>query len=389
MSFRYSGSIPASKSILNRSLLVQSFFPDIKIHGKSDCDDVRFMKKAIVALIQKQDIDCGEAGAVFRFMAMRASRLAGAFRLKGSPRLLQRPQQELAFILNQLNVNVEFLSDGVLLRGDGWKKPLIPVRIPRERSSQFASGLLLSAWDLPFDLPMELAGHGVSEGYWKMSLEMVRGLGMEVDVRENHVVVSARQQPQVKDIQIEPDYSSMFAVIAAALVNGEVSIQGAGAQSLQPDHVFFDFLKRMGAPVALKNGVLHVQRAKVLNPLSASLKGCPDLFPVLAALCSFASGTSLLHEAPQLEHKESNRLQKTQELLRMAGVESAPKADGLEIHGEGPDFKPHGFVFDPDQDHRMAMAAALFRLREPTVGIKHIDVVKKSFPEFWSILGMV
>jgi 3-phosphoshikimate 1-carboxyvinyltransferase len=389
MSFHFSGAIPASKSIYNRALLVQSFFPDLKIVGQSSCDDVRAMKLAIVSMIKRLEIDCGEAGTVFRFMGMRVSRESGAFHLKGSKRLMQRPQEELAFILNQLNVNVDFVPDGVLIRSEGWKRPLFPVKIPRARSSQFASGLLLSAWELPFDLEVEVAGTGISEGYWQMSLIMARQLGMEVTVDQDKILIPARQKLQVKSLDVEPDYSSMFSVVAAALIGGDVEIQNVGHQSLQPDYAFFDQLKKMGVPLSVnREGHLKVSAAKQLSPLSASFRQCPDLFPVMAALCGFATGTSRLVEAPQLAHKESHRLHKTQELLKLAGIESVIKNEGLEIHGEGPGFKPHEFVFDPDQDHRMAMAAALFKLREAKVRIQSPEVVKKSFPEFWSVVGL-
>jgi 3-phosphoshikimate 1-carboxyvinyltransferase len=108
----------------------------------------------------------------------------------------------------------------------------------------------------------------------------------------------------------------------------------------------------------------------------------------MAALCSFANGTSVLKEAPQLALKESNRLKNTQDLLTLAGVDSVVKGEGLVIHGRGMSYVPKDFVFDPDQDHRMAMAAAVFRLRERKIQIQNTDVVRKSFPEFWSVIGL-
>src|ERR1700722_19543828 len=93
------GPIPASKSLLNRALIIRDYFPSLRLRGDSDCEDVRHMRTALQALAVGQPIDCGDGGTVLRFLALRASRLPGEHRLTGSPRLFSRPQEELARIL--------------------------------------------------------------------------------------------------------------------------------------------------------------------------------------------------------------------------------------------------------------------------------------------------
>lgn len=102
------GHVPASKSILNRALILQSFGPDLKIYGVSDSDDVVKMKAGIKALKDQAIIDCGEGGTVLRFLALRASREKGRHKLTGSARLINRPQEELVKILSQLGVTAKF-----------------------------------------------------------------------------------------------------------------------------------------------------------------------------------------------------------------------------------------------------------------------------------------
>jgi 3-phosphoshikimate 1-carboxyvinyltransferase len=129
--------------------------------------------------------------------------------------------------------------------------------------------------------------------------------------------------------------------------------------------------------------VLHVKKARPLKPLHFNLNDTPDLFPVLACLCAFTSGECRLSGAAQLVHKESNRLQKTAELLQQAGVPHRVLRDGIVIRGQGLDFVPPAFAFDPDQDHRMAMAAAVFKGLNKKIKIKSPHVVNKSYPQFW------
>src|SRR5438045_19393 len=106
--FAFIGKIPASKSMLLRLALVQSYFPYLKVNGQSVCDDVRLMHEALTDLFRGRDIQAGHSAAVLRFMALRASRIPGRHHLVGSKRLFERPQEELTRILMQLGVQSEF-----------------------------------------------------------------------------------------------------------------------------------------------------------------------------------------------------------------------------------------------------------------------------------------
>ena len=118
------GHVPASKSILNRALILHSFEPDLKIYGVSDSDDVVKMKAGIKALKDQAMIDCGEGGTVLRFLALRASREKGRHKLTGSARLINRPQEELVKILSQLDVTAKFAKNSLTIESDGWRPRL-------------------------------------------------------------------------------------------------------------------------------------------------------------------------------------------------------------------------------------------------------------------------
>lgn len=386
-SFRFQGPIPSSKSMMNRALLIQSYFPDLLIHGDSTCDDVVHMRSALTQLHQKQEIFCGEAGTVFRFLALRASRDPGTYRLTGSQRLLARPHDEIVYLLEQLSVSSQLDTQGLTIHSQGWKKPLIPLQVHRETSSQFATSLLLNSWNLNFDLEFGMRV-GVSEGYWKMTLEMAQQAGMAIENRQERWRVPAQQKISMPHtLEVEPDLSSAFAIAAAGALAGESIIQSFPAQSLQPDHIFVDLLKQMGIAVVQSPTELKVQKTESIKPIHFDLKSCPDLFPCLAVLCAFADGESVLGGAPHLVHKESNRVKKTLELLNLAGIACSVKGMDVHIHGRGPNIRRNLFQFSPDQDHRMAMASGLLMLKGFEVQLMNAEVVSKSFPEFWKILG--
>lgn len=386
--FQFKGSLEASKSLFIRGLLVQSYFPQLKLIGTSTCDDVRAMMIGVASLIRGQVIDCQEAGTVIRFLSLRASREKGKHQLTGSQRLLSRPLDEIPFLLSQLGVSCHVDSSGIEIESQGWKAPVLPVQVRRQNSSQFASSLLLNAWDLPFPLTFHMSGSQVSEGYWEMSVRLATQLGMRIERERDSWVVPPGQKIKVSQLEIEPDYSSMFAVAAAGALLGEATFTNVGETSLQPDFQFFDILRNMGVPVEGKAPQIRVSRAQEIKAGRFALTETPDLFPVLAVLCCFSSGMSDLVEAPQLAHKESNRLAKTKELLKKAGVRIFNLENGIQVDGAGRNFIPKPFDFDPDQDHRMAMAAGLLKKLEPGIRVRHPEVVGKSFPGFWQALGI-
>lgn len=385
--FCFQGEIPASKSLLNRALILQSHCRQIEIEGDSDCDDVRHMKNALKDFGQRNEIYCGEAGTVIRFMGLRAAREPGAFKLTGSARLLRRPQQEMLSILDQLSVSCSLHPDHVLIQGQGWKKPRSPLQVHRETSSQFATGLLLNCWDLPFDLEFEMKP-GVSQGYWDMSVEMAQQVGMTIERNGDRWLIPAQQRPKAQQLIMEPDYSSAFALAAAGALAGECEITNATEKSWQPDFRFISLMRQMQVPVQVKGKHLLFRKSSRLRPLDVGLKTSPDLFPVLSVLCAFAEGESFLSDAPHLALKESNRIEKTAELLQRAGFDCTVGSDGMRIQGKGPNPRTVGFDFDPDEDHRMAMAAGLLKLMGFSIRIRHPQVVSKSFPGFWAALGV-
>lgn len=386
--FEYKGSIPGSKSLLNRSLIIQNYFPELTIFGESSCDDVQYMKTALVEFSKQEPIHCGEAGTTFRFMALRASRMSGKWTLSGSQRLLERPQEELLNILHQFGVLALIENNTLLIDSTGWRMPNGALKINRDKSSQFASAVLLNAWDLPFDLEIGFIGPSVSNSYWDMTVQLVRDLGMNLILENNKVIIPQLQKITQFEIQIEPDYSSLFAVAVAAALCGKIQIQPVPEKSLQPDAYALHLLKKMGIPVELNSSMLTVEHVEKIEPLNVDLSDCPDLFPVLGVLCSFANGISRLSGAPHLAHKESNRIAKTWELLQFAGVDCDLKEDGLVIHGKGRNLKPTQFRFNPDHDHRMAMAAGILKRVGFNIQLENPEVVSKSFPEFWSVIGL-
>lgn len=388
--YSFRGRVPASKSILNRLLLIASHATGgaLRISGDSRCEDVRNMRAALEALARPGDpVPCGEAGLVLRLIAATASRVPGKHLLKGSARLLQRPQKPLIEALASLEVSARpsESGDALVIETQGWKEPARPILLDRSISSQFASALLLNAWELEFPLEIEWRGKAVSEGYFDLSLKLAREAGMEIHETPDGFLVPPGQRVRATAMEAETDLSSAFAIAALGAIGGYAEIRDYPQGSAQPDRVFPSLLARMGAEIDLRDRVLIVHKPERLKPIEVDLRDSPDLFPVLATLCAFAEGRSVLRGAPHLAHKESDRLRTTTGLIRLAGRDCDPIDGGLVIHGKGPEASRSDAApvpFDPERDHRLVFAAAIAIQAGVHLRVTDISPVDKSFPEF-------
>ena len=381
--FYFKGSLPASKSMLNRALVALSYEPSVKILGDSSCEDVRLMRQGLADLIWGKPVECGHAGTVLRFLALRASRLHGSHVLQGSERLFSRPQSELMPILGQLGVTAVFDNNSLRIKTDGWRLIVDGLHVNAQRSSQFASAVILNAWGLKFPLHFHIPREIVSESYLKMTVQMMRQMGMRIETNGSDFFIPANQKIGVREYVVEMDLSSAFAVAAMAVVGGEAHLEGFPEKSLQPDAVFLDLLTKMGASLKLERGTLHVQKSPHLQGVKANLINTPDLFPILSVLCALANSPSELSGVGHLKYKESSRLERTSELLSLMGAKVQATEDFVRIEPASSKNVPIStVVFNVDQDHRMAMAATVARWAGYPIQVSDMKVVDKSFPEF-------
>ena len=390
--FRFTGPVLTSKSWLNRAQVVHYFNPQVKLNIDAESDDVVSLQKAIACIGRGNEFDLGLGGTSFRFFTFLISRSTGEFTVKAERRLLQRPQAEIVNILKQLGVSCELTQDHLKITSSGWK-PTEKVICDGAESSQFISGLLLSSWNLDFDLNIQIKKPVLSFDYLKMTTSLLQQAGMQIKMQEQdnffQLTVEKMQKSSLQELASELDVSSAFSLCAAAVVGGEAQITNWSMRSSQPDMAFLLAFKKMEIQYDLSDSQLKIVKHNAWFGVDADLQNSPDLFPVLAVLCALAKGDSHLYGAEQLRHKESDRIAKTRELLVAAGFKCEELSDGLRIFGQSSvQNLQQEFSYDPDHDHRMAMAAALLKLKGYNIKIQNPEVVNKSYPNFWKDVGL-
>jgi len=436
ISFTFRGSLAASKSLFNRALIIQSFFPALEIRGYSVAQDVLDMKNALQALMAgEKELWVGEGGTVLRFLLFCVSREPGGWILRGTKRLFSRPQQEGEWLLKQLGGFCTWAEDRVIVESQGWMWPKEPLPLRLDLTSQFASGLLLSCMNLDEELTVTWSRQDeekASWSYFSMTIELLHLLQVPIH-RESRgekkfLTIPRKALPKQAYYDVEPDWSSLATLLVAAKIGGEVVIEDLSlGPYLQPDAEIlrlFGFCPEGGFrqdrsnTIKTLNGsyqISHTESFQMrkatrssqdsqdsgaktrmnlciksgkINPFYWSFRQTPDLLPSLAMLAAFSEGDCVFTDFERAAWKESDRVSNTLKLLQLAGVGYSVSPHQMVIHGQGFEWTPPMFEFDPDQDHRMAMAVGLLKLRQPKISILHPEVVNKSFPEFWRILGI-
>ena len=101
--------ITGSKSESNRLLVLQQFYPNLKIENVSNSDDSQLMQKALAS--SENEISIGHAGTTMRFLtAYFAVKENSNIVLTGSHRMKNRPIKILVDALRELGAEIEYLE---------------------------------------------------------------------------------------------------------------------------------------------------------------------------------------------------------------------------------------------------------------------------------------
>ncbi len=401
--------VPGSKSITNRALLIAALAAgESTLDGVLFSDDTRYMASAWRQLgievhedadaerfvvggkggelpARQADLFVGNAGTAMRFLAAALCLGRGSFRLDGSPRMRERPIQDLLDALAQIGAQARSAANNgcppVLIDAHGLQGG--HVRIAADKSSQFLSAVLMVAPYARSRTEIDVIGNLVAAPYIDMTLGVMHAFGIDVR-REGYrrfTLDTSTYRP--RGYAIEPDASGAhYFLAAAALCGGRVRIEGLGYASLQGDVRFVDVLEQMGAAVTRGDDFLEVRGGAQLDGVEVDMNAISDTVPTLAALAPFARGPVRIRNVAHVRLQESDRLHAVATELQRLGVRVQELEDGLSI--EPATIQPA--VVETYDDHRLAMSFALIGLRVPGIAIRDPQCVRKTFPDYFARL---
>ncbi len=398
--------LPGSKSITNRALILAALAdgPTV-IANPLRARDTQLMADALRALGTSIEdsapgwavrpgpmdhgaqVDVGNAGTVLRFVPPVAPLAAGDVAFAGDPRASQRPVWPLIGALRALGAGIDdggrgavpFTVHGTGQLGGG------PVTLDASASSQLVSGLLLAG--SRYDKGVEVRHQGPpvpSAPHIAMTVGMLRDAGAEVEEQGSTAARpdSWRVYPgplRPGTVWVEPDLSNAAPFLAAALVTGgTVTIAGWPARTAQPGDRLRDLISALGATCELTAGGLTVTGTGTISGVTADLRDCSELAPVLTALAALARSPSVFTGIGHMRGHETDRLAALAAQLNALGGQVSELAGGLEIQPRPLAAGP----FDSYDDHRMVMAAAVLGLAVPGLTVLNAATVAKTFPGF-------
>ncbi len=401
---------PGSKSITNRALVCAALAGGPStLTGCLDSEDTRVMLAALerLGIAVKVDATCrtvtvegcdghipatqadlyiANSGTTVRFLTAMVALGDGTFRLDGTPRMRERPIDDLLATLKSLGVDATSeLGNGcppVVVRAHGLRGG--PAAVQGNISSQFLSGLLMAAPYAEQPIALTVTGDLVSQPYVHMTLAVMRAFGVDVPATNLAQFNIPAAHYQERNYAIEPDASAASYFWAAPVIaGGSVTVEGLTRSSLQGDVEFVDVLASMGCRVTDSARGITVAAAEKLRGIDVDMNAISDTVQTLGAVALFADGPTTITGVAHIRHKETDRIAALATELRKFGAEVDERADGLRITPG----KLHGATIDTYDDHRMAMSMALVGLRVPGVVIRDPGCTAKTYPEFFADLA--
>tara|TARA_B100001142_G_C14310181_1_gene646330 strand:+ start:198 stop:1370 length:1173 start_codon:yes stop_codon:yes gene_type:complete len=362
-------NLPSSKSISNRLLIIKALSKDnFKINNLSDSNDT---KNLITALsLSRKNIDVNHAGTNFRFLtSFLALQYNKEFILTGSDRLKERPIKTLVKVLKKMGAQIEYLEkEGhAPLKILGTKLKGGRIEIDGSISSQFISSVLMIAPTLNEGIELRISGNIVSNPYILMTLKIMSEFQIKWSWVDNTIIIK-KQDYIAKDYTVESDWSAaaFWFEIASLAKECNIKLWGLQQKSIQGDINVIKIFKKLGVSSVFKNKILTLTKNKqdcIFKKIN--LIKNPDLYQPLKCTL-FAKNIKVEMLGLQtLKNKESDRITAVKKELKK-----------LELTK----------IIETYKDHRMAMSFAPLSLIFNELIITNLEVVNKSYPNFWKDL---
>jgi 3-phosphoshikimate 1-carboxyvinyltransferase len=337
------------------------------------------------------EIDVGNAGTLLRIApGWLAGQQGGTWTLDGDASIRRRPVDRIVEPLRAMGARVE-CRDGVLppLRVEGARLKGIEYRLP-VASAQVKSCVLLAG--LLADGETTVVEPSPSRDHTE---RMLSAAGAELESANSRVTVRPVERLQTGRLGVPGDLSSAaFPLVGALLTAGsEIELAGVG---LNPTRAgLLGILERMGAELEVEEGAVGSEPRGSIKARASSLTGTEvggdevplaiDELPLVALAGCFAEGETVIRDAAELRHKESDRIAAVCEGLVAIGGDVEPTDDGLVVRGGG---GLRGGTLDSRGDHRLAMLGAVAGLasREGVI-VEGFEAAEVSYPSFERDLG--
>ena len=388
-------SLPASKSISNRALIIYALSGGHLLpHNLSDCDDTEVILDALRYM--PQEINIKAAGTAMRFMTAYLSVMRGTHVITGTERMKHRPIRILVDALRELGADIEYVGEEGYppLRITGRSLQGGTLEIDGNVSSQYISALLMIGPVLEKGLELRLSGDIISKPYIDLTLWMMREFGADAEWTAGDTITVRPQPYKNREYFIENDWSGASYWYEMVALTGsrdtEVKLSGLMDGSKQGDSIVRYIFSLLGVKTTFETKETNKPQTVTLKcngrcvpKLEYDFVNAPDLAQTVIATCVAKGVPFHFKGLATLKIKETDRIEALKREMRKLGYVLEDRNDS-ELIWNGERCEPSMEAgIDTYEDHRMALAFAPMALKHDGIVINNPQVVTKSYPHFW------
>ncbi|MDE7296302.1 MAG: 3-phosphoshikimate 1-carboxyvinyltransferase [Clostridia bacterium] len=405
---RITVSVPASKSLLNRALVLAAFCNStVTLECGTFAEDTRALIGCLNALgicvehnaecltvhgcngnipNKNAEINVMSAGTAARFLTVALAFCGGDYTVTASEQMQQRPMEVLS-LLENAGVSVEYLREcGHLpIRLHSTGIAVDELTVDTDTSTQYASAILLAAPICKRPFTLKLTGSRTNGSYIGLTLQSLEKFGISWTRTGDEIVVSPTNATP-NYLQIEPDISGACYFYALALLcSAKVLVRRVRENSKQGDMKFLHLLADRGVQFTqLDEGLLaDGSSVKEFNGFIEGVKDFSDQALTICALAPFAASPTHITGVAHIRKQECDRVCAIQANLARLGIKTEVTEDSVTVF---PASIQRGTI-DSFGDHRVVMSFALAALKTGIVTINDPDCCKKTFDDFFEIVA--
>lgn len=396
-------TLPASKSISNRALIINALAGSNNVpENLSCCDDTDVTVAALRDM--PYEIDIKACGTAMRFLtAYLSSTPCGEHIITGTERMKHRPIGLLVDAMRSLGADITYLEEEGFppLKIVGRNLEGGHISVPGHISSQFISALLMVGPVFANGLTIHLTSEVISRPYIDLTVCTMQEFGAEVEWVDAATIAIKPKPYKAVPFIIENDWSAAsywYEILALQERVADAEHEGMGKVVLpglldgsrQGDSSIRYIFSMLGVKTRFEdNAAILTPHRRTLPRLDIDFVNHPDLAQTAVVATALMNIPFRFTGLKSLRIKETDRIAALKTEIAKLGYVLDDSQEGV-LSWDGTKCEPMADpVIDTYEDHRMAMAFAPACIMFPGLKIDNPGVVSKSYPNFWNDLKKV
>lgn len=310
--------------------------------------------------------------------------------------LKTRPIDSLIQCLNDAGANIEKIDDKIFIKPFINNSKSLKFEIDSSESSQFLSSLLLFSANQNFKIFIKSYNNIASKSYVKTTIKILKILNIDTSLCFYQYAYQANESllNNNNEFICDPDYSTApYLFIIGLMTNKKIFIKQS-INRLQPDYSFRTTLTKLNCKKINSNHYYCFLQSTIKEvsdlPLVFDFNYMPDQIISLAFLSVLLNKEVIIKGIQTLNQKESKRVNAIIENIKLLGSNAI--SYGHYIHIIPSTNFPAKCYLKTYNDHRFAMIFVAMQLISkingnlPEIFIDNTDCIKKSYPNFLTIL---